>query len=210
MITPIITVDTRELNAAITRAARDSNRTIAEIVNKKLLFIVKKALALTRKASVDEIRNLINLDPLLPRIINAQRKAQGLPALNDKDMAIAKRKFVAKRVSAVNFIRAQWAWAIAKMLPSVKGGTAQIDVKKSGSPKGGASPAPTVGSLSNATVTASGWNEVKGGKDDVPRVEQIKLAGLQEAIDAETESTWEHIADKEYQRNVCDAFNRGH
>lgn len=208
MIQPVIHVDTRELNAAITRAARDSSKTIAEICNRKLMFICRGALRMTKKATVEAIRNLANLDPLVPRIINAQRRAQGLPALNDKDMAEAKRKFIAARVRAVNFIRSQWAWAVATMIPFVKGGTATIDTKKSGSPKGGAKPAPVVGTYSNATVTASGWNDVRGGKGESPIVTDIVQAGLQKAIDAEANSTWAHIADKEYQRNVCDAFNR--
>ncbi len=208
MITPVIKVDTTQLHAAITAAARDSSKTLSEICNKKLLFCARGALKLTKKASVDAIRNLTNLDPMLPRIINATRRAQGLQPLNEKDMATAKRKLIAQRVRAVNFIRAQWAWAIAKMIPAVRGVTATIDVRKSGSPKGGARPAPPVGTYARGEVTAEGWNDVKGGKEDHPVVTQIVETGLQAAIDAETESTWAHIADKEYQTKVCDQFSR--
>jgi hypothetical protein len=208
MIEPIIKVDTRGLSAAVEQAAKNSSKTISDIVNRKLLFCVRGALKLTTKASVEAIKDLANKDPLLPRIINAQRAAQGLPSLTQAEMAVAKKKLIGLRVRAVNFIRAQWAWAIARMIPAVRGGNATIDTKKHGQPKGGAKPARSVGTLSNATVTASGWNDVRGGKGDSPIVTAIVERGLQAAIDAEAESTWAHLADKELQQRVCDPFNK--
>ena len=206
MIIPKVTVDTRELHEAITRAARDSSRTLSEIVNTKLLYICRSAIRHTLKASRDVIKDLINRGELLPRIINKRRSLEGLPALNTDEMLKAEKKEIGRRLRSVGFIAHSWGWAVAQIIPYVK--ESVVTIRKGGSVKGGARPAPRVGTYSNQTIVASAWNDVEGGKEESAFVTAIKQEGLQIAINEQTESTWEHIADKEFQKKVCDRFNR--
>ena len=203
MIAPVIKMDTRELSAAVSRAARDSSKTLAEIVNKKLKFILNGALKLTAKASAEEIKEVFADGEFAGMIINARRGREGLKGLRGADMHKAIVKEMNRRLRAINFIRSQWKWALLDTI-KVTGGS--VSFKKGSTRMGAGRPAPRAGIFKS--VTASGWNDVRGGKEEVSRVTDIKVAGVQEAINAETESTWAHIADKEFQRKVCDRINR--
>jgi hypothetical protein len=205
MLVPTINVDTTQLHEAITRAARDSSRTLSEILNRKLLYICRAAIRHTLKASREVIKDLINRGQLLPRIINKRRSAEGLPALNEDQMTKEEKREIGRRLRSVGFIAHSWGWAVAQIIPYVR--QAVVNIQKGGSIKGGARPAPSVGTYTNRTIVASAWNDVEGGKEESALVTAIKQEGLQKAINEETESTWEHIVEKEFQRKVCDRFN---
>ncbi len=203
MIQPTIEVDTRDLHAAITELMKNEKKTLSQIINKKLLFCVRKALQLTIKASRQRIIGLFDNPVTAGKLINTNRAKQGLPGLEGKPMSDSIKKERGKRLRAVNFVRSQWKWAIRAMAPYM--GITAPNIK--GSQKGGAKVAPPTGFFGGEAY-AKAWNEVKGGKVPSARVQQILLKGAQAAINAEAKSTWEHAAQKALDKGALDIFNR--
>src|SRR5437868_6314157 len=118
MIQAEIQIDTRELNRAIAEAARNSKKTLDQICKRKLLDICYRALRLTKKASKEDIQAKLNMvvrngGTLADLIVAKQNKGV---SMSEQQRSAAVRKFINSRVRAVNFIRVQWAWAIATII----------------------------------------------------------------------------------------------
>ena len=205
MFNPTIKVDTRSLEAAIRELQKNSNKSLAQIVNKKLGYIVGNALKLTVKASAQAIVAKMNVKvkgrnaTLGALIVNKKLGEKGLPGLKGQKMREAIAKLKAQRKNAINYARASWVWALRTIL-GVTGGS-MTNIKATGKYRSVARPAPKVG---NTNVKASAWSNITHDNEKITKVLEI---GLQKAIDKEADSTWAHIAEKALQKEALDPFN---
>jgi hypothetical protein len=205
MIAPHIKVDTRSLNAAILELQKNSNKSLSKIVNKKIGFIVGNAIKLTIKASASKIVRQMNAivkgrnATLASIIVNMNQTKQGKPGFKGRKMREAISKFKQRRKAAINYARASWIWALRTILQSTGG--SMTDIKATGKYRSKAKVAPKEGGLN---IVASAWSTIT---KDNPRITRVLSRGIQDAIDKEADSTWQHIADKQLQEEACNKFN---
>lgn len=207
-------VNTREFDRTLKQYMELSKRDWAQVFNTKGFFIARRATVETKKASAAEIRKLRERavvgtgtkngrqikvrDPLATtraaRILQAQRRKDGRPAIKARDLPAAVRKFIARRMSSIAYLRSGWIPAIKLLEPLADfRGRPRADnsAKQFGRPKGGAKPARnfwrTVCQIFNSAVTR------KQGDEGLRKFGQ---AGLQRAFDHELRSMRDYIERK--------------
>lgn len=126
------------------------------------------------------------------RIINARKKAMGVPLIWGKELSDAARKMVAAKVRSVAFIRSGWIPAVRALSKEVytRGAFLARDAKQVGAPKGYAIPARvTISGLvtveigNTALLHQSKFNAWHGRKGDpIP----VAVKGLQAGMNAAT------------------------
>ncbi|MGQ0561066.1 MAG: hypothetical protein ACT443_04235 [Gemmatimonadota bacterium] len=225
-MTPTVQLDMREFNEALRQYVLVCQRELADILNKKLLFIVAKAWKATPRASRAEIESSLNVVGYKVRrskktgeikrgsamlgggsavysIINARRARTGQKGLYGAEMAANARKFVGRRLRAIGALQRGWIGALKKLIAV----TRQSEEQPGG---------PRVKNPGRARPATPGWNPVAeaeydlalgrsgiAGKQDSidPRV----VAALQAAFNTETASMREYIARK--MQTATDPFN---
>ena len=205
MIQPVITIDTRSINRAIAEVNKNTDRSLAESVNKKMLFILRKCIRFTKKADRELIKSVFSDGEAAGKLINAMRAAKGLRGLNGANMVKAIKAELSRRLRSIAFLRSQWKWAIRQLAAAM----GLMSPKITGSQKGGARPAPKEGRIGR-NITASAWNEVEGGKHPSSQIQAVLEHGAQLAVNAEAEDTWAHAVEKELKRKALDRFNNHH
>lgn len=198
-----VEVDTRAFDRAFKEYVQFNKRSMSEIVNTKALFIARNAVALTKAADKDTIKDSLSQPskvnpkvPLAAILVNKQRKAKGEAGLSGTQMQSAVNKLIRIRQATRNFFRSGWIPAIKRLsavVPSKKGSPKMPTVRPKGKEKGGAITAPKGGSW-NASATI--WNSVFGGKHPNAIVTQTIAEGLQKAVDKETASMNEYVSNK--------------
>jgi hypothetical protein len=205
MFAPTIKVDTRSLENAIRELKKSSSKTLAQLVNKKLGYIVGNAIKLTVKASAQAIVAKLNVKvkgrnaTLGALMVNKKLGEKGMPGLKGKLMREAIAKLKRQRKAAINYARASWVWALRTIL-GVTGGS-MTDIKATGRYRSAARPAPKQGA---GKVSASAWSNIT---KDNERITRVLEKGIQQSINKEADSTWAEVARRELAKD-CEKFNR--
>lgn len=141
-------IDTREFDRAIEQYLDYTKRGLADVLNKKALFISRGALRLTPSTPAGAItsslgkvirhRNTVDIKstkagavysnlggkqseaPLAALIINARRGRESHPGLYGADMSVAVAQLIAARNRSRAFLKSGWIPAIRALSPLVK------------------------------------------------------------------------------------------
>ena len=220
-MTPTIQLDYREFNRTLDKYKEfHKRRSAPAIVNKKALFIARRAILETKRPEASKIKSGIgqmvfdlvrtksgrskrvlknnsNGAPIGALIVNFIRGKQGLPGLNGEDMKKAIQRLVTKRVGAIAFLASGWIPAVKKLSPLVRGkqGAAanDKDANKISNPKGSVQPAKEIGSKSVAKIINSAVSKFTTTGDPLGK---IALPALQKAINYETASMQANIEEE--------------
>lgn len=141
-------INTREFDEALERYMEVTRRSLADVLNKKALYIARGALRLTPMTEAGAIRSSLgqiirrknsitikpvkagavysNLDrrqseaPLAALIINARRGRNNIPGLYGPEMEAAIRQLIGARNRSRAFLKSGWIPAIRDLSPLVK------------------------------------------------------------------------------------------
>lgn len=195
-------VDATAFNAAWKEAMEVSKRTLPEFTLGHAYFFSRNAVGETKASDNGKIEsdlmkgsNLNSKAPVAAILINKQRGLTGQLGLQGGRMLSEVKKFIRKRKSVKNFLRAGWLPAVKKLgaLVKSKKGQAKIPsgVKIKGQEKGGATPP----NNNTWNPVCEVWNSVQGGKSPSPEVEKEIIKGAQGALNKEALSMHEHAKD---------------
>lgn len=222
---PNIKIDDRQFKAALKEYLAHTSRDLADALNTKALYIARGAVAETpraKRAAIEKLGlhkvsvkqsasksrgiritrkfKLIEEDAI--RNYLASRKRAGKPAngrnfANRSELALKARKWIGAKLRAIGFLASGWIPSIRTLTPLV-GGAYQRPADTVRSP----------GKLGRCIPAKPGWNPfvliensstlgIKG-KDPAlaMRGHQIAVSALQRAINTETNSMRQYIADK--------------
>ena len=210
-------VDTREFSAALREYKKVSRSTLADILNRKACFVLRKAIELTPKAIRSVIENIFNVigsrlsrskatgkfkkagnlygkSHLAIDIVQAKRFRKGQPPLTQKEASAEGRKLIANRLRGIGSLRAGWSRSYRTFLSATKEAGAALGLPRVKRPGQAKIARPTTDpeaifeyDLVTATHHAGGSS---GPKEIDPRV----ASALQEAINIETAGMKEEIA----------------
>jgi hypothetical protein len=202
-------VDTRKFNAALRLALEHTSRELPDVINKAAVDVIIKAASMTKKADPSEIersltngvititgrkrkdgaasiKNVFDPKPMVYLIINAKRRAKGLPGLNNRDMSKAAQAFIRRRKAAVGFVAfAGWQKALIAM-----GG------------RGFGSSKSKMTGLENTSARRGGGSKAAVGKlaakffNTATACEQYGAVPLQMALDAKSDDMRRHVEEK--------------
>ena len=202
-----VVLNTKEFDRSLFEYRKFSKKLLPEIINTKLYFIARNATMTTPKSSKDKIQRELmsasNINPKAPLaaiLVNSKLGKEGTKGLYGSRMTAAINRLIRARNKSIGFVRSGWKNAIGKL---------QIILKASGSlrgvPKmdttinrktipdsfGSARPAVEMG-----TRTSGEINNAVSSKGDTSTLDAIKMDGLQEAVNLETQSMNEYIEKK--------------
>ena len=201
-----IKVDTSEFDKTFREYMRYTSRTMSEACNQHAYYIARNACNTTKSADKEKITQDLRAAsskypkaPLAAILVNKERKEKGKKGLNRENMRDAVEKFIRKRQSYRNFLRAGWLSAVKAIEPTVpkrNGTPIPKGMRAKGFKKGGARAA--LDSITNWNPIASIWNSVKGNKDgkNNEKIKSIIEEGAVAAIQQETISMREYIQRK--------------
>jgi hypothetical protein len=213
-------IDTRELSAALRQYKELSHSSLPQIINRKVLFILRRALARTPVADRGKIeaefavqgarigidkktgrykkRGNIYADSgasnLAERIIQARRIRAGQQPLSQGELRIAARKLVANRLRAVHALQAGWSRVIRQFAAAVRDGAAALGLPRVKHPGQGTlarnGPNPEATFEYDMVTT----RHLAGGFSGQAQIDPRVAAALEQAISEETASLQEEIA----------------
>ena len=193
-----IHVDDREFQKTFKQYMEVTSRTLGEACNQSAFDISRFALKETYAVDPTTIRNELKADsqkydsvPLAAILINSERGKKGLKGLNGQMMADAVTKFINKRVSHRNFLKAGWIPAIKglyRVIPFKKSPTVPKSVEGHNRNFGGFKPAKEA-SLSNWNPFALIWNQAGSNGKTLKYIEE----GAQKALDKKVEDFKQYI-----------------
>jgi hypothetical protein len=210
-------LDTSEFDRTVRKYMELSKRDWAQVLNTKAFFIARRATLETKKADPKEIRALRERAAIgtgtrynksgkarkvtirddlstsrAARILQAARRDAGQPAIPRAELAGAVRRFIARRLSSVAYLRSGWIPAIKILEPlsDVRGSPrADKGAKQFGRPKGGAKPARglwrTAVEIFNAAVTRKKGDEGlrKYGQDGLQLAFNHELRSMKDYVE---------------------------
>jgi hypothetical protein len=204
-------LDMQQFRLALKQYVTVCKDSLADIINRKLLFVARGAWKRTPIVDRATLENLLGVvgykvsrsrktgqlkrgkaivgGPLVAMIINAARGRRGEPGLYGKTMQQAAQKLVGSRLRAIGSMRSGWIKGIRTLAATVK--------------ESSSLPATRIKNPGAARPARQGWNPVaeitynvtvrRNGQDIIdPRVE----TALREAFVAETASMQDYIARK--------------
>ena len=204
-------LDTRNFDKAMQEYMTFSKRAPADIVNAKLYYIARNATQTTKHSDKSKIRNELEGPskiggPLGAILVNSALGKKGLPGLTGDKMARAVEKLIKKRISSVNFIRSGWKNAIQQIElylrqkgefnfvrrnMSLNLQPDKATMSKKVSPKSGQAIVARIERVGRV------YGEIQNNiGSDKPGLGQIKVDGLQKAINKEEASTRVYIERK--------------
>ena len=206
-----LTLDTSEFDKTMDQYMKFQKRLPADVVNAKLYYIARNATMTTKAADKSKIENDMRAKatnynaPLAAIIVNSQLGKMGEKGLTGEKMARAVEKLIKKRKNAVNFVRAGWKNAIVILekylrsngeLNTVRRWQTPVDKstlrKKNFEKLGKSIPA-------RIEQSPRAWGEIQNDVSDPKgndKLNRIKIAGLQKAIDKEVQSMYIYLERK--------------
>ncbi len=207
-----LTIDTRQMQAALAQVLERTRHSAAYVINKKLFYIAKRAYDATpiaKRQSILETFNISQRERTVKKgkhagrirrttnyaglnrsafaIMNWHRKKKGKPTLRGVEALNAARRMVAFRLRAVGSLRSGWVGAIVRLRNFLKENVF-LDVATTVKRKGTAIPArETVNPVAEVRYRLA--IRKAGGEKIDPRV----IAALQNAFNAEAADTWRHL-----------------
>lgn len=194
-------LNTSEFTKALNEYKNISRRSRPEIVNTKAFFIARRAVVETQKADKGKIQKAFTRKTarIIGMMINKRRGLRGEKGLYGDKMADMVATVKAARLRAISFVKSGWIPAIKTLEKYVKyrRGIARSEegsgigrVKQVGKPKGKATAASATSLIVTATMTNSA---LRANKTTTGNGEELAIAGLQKAIDFETNSMRQYI-----------------
>jgi len=196
-------IDTSKFDEAWKKSVELTTRSLPEFINGHAYFVARNAVGMTKAADKEKIAaDLMKPSdtkataPLAAIFVNKERGNKGQPGLKGPAMQTAVEKYIRRRESFRNFLRAGWIPAVKKLAAVVKSKRGQpqmpTGVKPKGQEKGGANPAEKVSWNPSAEI----WNSVQGGMSDSETAAKEIKEGLQKAVDKEAASMLQHAEEK--------------
>lgn len=190
--------DQREFNRTLRRYREFSKRDPDTIVNTKAFYILRRATIETPKATKAKIKSDLMTTgragaPIAALIVNARRKAEGLPGLSGDKMKKAMAALI--RMRRIATLKSGWLWAIKDIEPfAEKRGAPRVDrsAKAVGQRKGFGFPSKNSFWKAKAVFINRGgaaWDTRDTGS-------KIASAALQRAFDFEVQSMKAYIERK--------------
>jgi hypothetical protein len=122
MVSPVANVKLDKFLFALRAKKAACQHTMPEILNKAALNICYRASSFTPKGDANRIRASLMRDPHLRYALTAiELKKRGVGALKKPEFAKAVERFVSRRASSANYLRAAWAQAIQNLGGSFRG-----------------------------------------------------------------------------------------
>lgn len=196
-----ITVNTKEFDKAMKEYLKYSKRTFVEAINQHAYYTARNATQTTYAADKEAIRRDLEKPaevypevPLAAILVNKELASKGKKGLTGEKMRVAVEKFIKKKQSHRNFLRAGWIPAIKKLasvVPKKNGTKIPSGTAKKGRNFGGATAAKDAWK-----TVCSIWNSALG-KDESSRAVRYVEEGAQKALDKEVGSMLAYIERKQ-------------
>ena len=208
-----LTIDTRQMQAALAQYLERSRHSIAFVINRKMFHIAKRAYDLTPVAKrqhildtfnvsqrertvkkgkhAGKIRRVTNYSGLTRsayRIMNWKRRKKGLPSAARSEALKLTKKMIASRLRAVGSLKSGWIGAIVKLQEILSESFVPLfknTIRRRGRAKAARPTRNPVGEIAyRLTVRRKDQEQID------PRV----VSALQQAFDDEASDTVRHLA----------------
>lgn len=209
-----LTIDTRQMQAALAQYLEHSRHSTAFVLNRKLFFIAKRAYDLTpvgkrqhiletfnvsqrervvakgrHAGKVRRITNYSGLNRSAFRIMNWKRRKAGKPSVRGAEALKEAKKMVASRLRAVGSLKSGWVRGILKLRRFLA--DAFVPLARHRLHRPGDATIARKGPNPTAEIAYRLVIKKKDGEKIDPRV----IGALQTAFDAEAADTLRHLAE---------------
>ena len=181
---PVIkaTVDTTSFNKTFARYMELTSKTLQEAINNKLFDAARFAMAATEKADLGKVKAALNEKCFrYPRMTVAEAIVmKGKPhftQITDAELKQEGKQYISKKAKTIGFAKSGWIPAMKDMMPYIFRNKLSVRGVTASGKKGGANPIKKPSNVMRGEV----FNDVNGTRN-LPRVENIKSKGAQDAI----------------------------
>lgn len=210
-------IDTSQLSAALREYKKVSRSTLADILNRKACFILRKAIALTPRASRAAISlifnvvgsrlsrskstgkfkkagNLYGKSRLAIDIVQAKRFQKGEPPLTQTEASAEGRRLIANRLRGIGSLAAGWSRSYRTFLNATREAGATLGLPRVRRPGQARIARPTTDPEAVFEYDLVTTVHHAGGSSGPREIDPRVASALQEAINIETAGMNEEIA----------------